>query len=1142
MNTGLKFFTVFLLLPLAFMLAQPRPEIVVQNSPSQVDLIRTSPDQRHMLSYGDNELRIWDMHSGRLRAIHNITDVVDICWDAGSKRLYYIRRAPEGYNQLHQWLWKQDKREIIPSPTGMLPRALLARNNVIYLAYIGNGNQPSTSRKVRLKLYQAGEQYSLCTINGPVRYFQHILYFNPQKHQLLTAIQGGASDSLLIWDTLEGRLLKTVTLPAELQFSNPVFSRLMQDRYLLINGVNASKLPVLGVYELYTGRCLFSQTFSEETVLHIPLSFNQEKELLFAENDFKNSVFYVKRINLGQRRAEILLTLSSPIRCFEPSRDGRTLLAGTAPENPQDHSLALYVLQNYEVNKKGFQLDHADSLSAPLLPNTLSFGIKTLPCLGIYGDRRDFQFILDAGDALIQKWSLYQGKPVKQFYIDVSSSEGKGFTLSNDAALVCHYTGNDGVEIKTLDDTFYQKLSWQHNADIGRRVRVSPDHRHALVASRPTASVYDFFESPSHHNILAGRPSLSIYNLATDSLHLHLEYAEPVYRFNWSEDNAFCYAGVGHRMIANELNDFDQRHVVKIWHSQSGKLYFEQAVSVSWKQSSATWHSPVTAMAMSGDNKYFAYLSMEKNKAFLNVYDLEQKRQMLKKGIKADFIDCAGMASTLLFSKDSGFIYMAASRSRPYLRRYALRSGELETFDEQTVACAGGGNAATLMADDEYIIALGQDHKLFLYSTLSRRLLLSSILFHDGNWISWTPSGYFDGSVQAGDYIFWKYGGRLYAFNQFKDTFFKPRQVVDGIKNHMMQKQLLLPRPPTVEIRSPKPNENFVAQKCLLNVVARDDIQVSNIQIYLNGKLITGADGKISLHRPQNKLGKQIVNKHIVLPDKINTLQALAVDNEGNQSIPTSVTVYANANVDHLPGLHVLSLGVGSYRAPLPDLKAAANDARAMGQIFLRQKSKTYRDVTVTTLVDDQVSRSAIRSALENLILTPEDVVILFVAGHGIQDRKGEFYFCLSDTDIEDLENTALNWEAFAENITGLNAGKILFFLDTCHSGDILGRVSGDRFAEYIARQTAVVFTSCKGVEYSLEDSRLGHGIFTYAILEGLEGEADLTGDARITMSELKTYVEDKVPALARQYRMVQTPYTPRLEHYVDFEIASAFQ
>jgi uncharacterized caspase-like protein len=81
-----------------------------------------------------------------------------------------------------------------------------------------------------------------------------------------------------------------------------------------------------------------------------------------------------------------------------------------------------------------------------------------------------------------------------------------------------------------------------------------------------------------------------------------------------------------------------------------------------------------------------------------------------------------------------------------------------------------------------------------------------------------------------------------------------------------------------------------------------------------------------------------------------------------------------------------------------------------------------------------------------------------------------------------------------------------------------------------------------KGVEYSLEDSRLGHGIFTYAILEGLDGKADLTGDARITMSELKTYVEDKVPALARQYRMVQTPYTPRLEHYVDFEIASAFQ
>lgn len=55
--------------------------------------------------------------------------------------------------------------------------------------------------------------------------------------------------------------------------------------------------------------------------------------------------------------------------------------------------------------------------------------------------------------------------------------------------------------------------------------------------------------------------------------------------------------------------------------------------------------------------------------------------------------------------------------------------------------------------------------------------------------------------------------------------------------------------------------------------------------------------------------------------------------------------------------------------------------------------------------------------------------------------------------------------------------------------------------------------------QYAIELARLGHGVFTYALLEGLKGKAD-TGpaDGIVTASEVIRFVEKTVPLLAEQY------------------------
>jgi len=102
-----------------------------------------------------------------------------------------------------------------------------------------------------------------------------------------------------------------------------------------------------------------------------------------------------------------------------------------------------------------------------------------------------------------------------------------------------------------------------------------------------------------------------------------------------------------------------------------------------------------------------------------------------------------------------------------------------------------------------------------------------------------------------------------------------------------------------------------------------------------------------------------------------------------------------------------------------------------------------------------------------------------------------------------------------------------VMFLDTCYSGTVGGRTFtrqqtrsanlSDQFLERLTRSRGrVVITASGPNEVALELPALGHGIFTYYLLEGLSGKADRNGDGIVTVSELYEYVEDQVDRRAR--------------------------
>jgi uncharacterized caspase-like protein len=108
-----------------------------------------------------------------------------------------------------------------------------------------------------------------------------------------------------------------------------------------------------------------------------------------------------------------------------------------------------------------------------------------------------------------------------------------------------------------------------------------------------------------------------------------------------------------------------------------------------------------------------------------------------------------------------------------------------------------------------------------------------------------------------------------------------------------------------------------------------------------------------------------------------------------------------------------------------------------------------------------------------------------------------------------------------------IRSERLIFIADSCYSGASGGRTIGlsetrasisDKFLDRIAGgKGRVILTASSANEVSAEDGKLGHGIFTYYLLEAVQGKADTNNDGIITVDETYQYVSDKVSKATEQ-------------------------
>ena len=431
-------------------------------------------------------------------------------------------------------------------------------------------------------------------------------------------------------------------------------------------------------------------------------------------------------------------------------------------------------------------------------------------------------------------------------------------------------------------------------------------------------------------------------------------------------------------------------------------------------------------------------------------------------------------------------------------------------------------------------------------------------------WVLWTPSGYYDASTGGEELIGWHlnngkdHAADFFPAAKFRSIKYRPDVIAKvlpalnesealrlaNIESGRLQQTAMVAQllPPVVSIIGLDDGARVSSSSVTIRYTTRTpaDAPVTGVRVLIDGRPVATERGIKVVAKDKSE---QSVT--VTIPEKDCEVSVIAENRNSSSDAATVRLVWAGRKQEEFtvqPKLYVLAVGVSAYKDPDLKLRYAAKDARDFAAAVQKQKGGMYRDVVIKTLVDAIATRDDVMDGLDWLQkeVTARDVGIIFIAGHGVNDPTGIYYYLPQNADTEKLKRTGVAFSDIKNTLASL-AGKAVLFVDTCHSGNVMGTRRGVADINAVVNELAstengtVVFASSTGKQYSLEDDKWGNGAFTKALVEGISGKADFTGKGRITINMLDLYLSERVKELTGGQ---QTPTTTKPQTIQDFPLA----
>jgi uncharacterized caspase-like protein len=351
------------------------------------------------------------------------------------------------------------------------------------------------------------------------------------------------------------------------------------------------------------------------------------------------------------------------------------------------------------------------------------------------------------------------------------------------------------------------------------------------------------------------------------------------------------------------------------------------------------------------------------------------------------------------------------------------------------------------------------------------------------------------------------------------------------------------PTPLTVAFRYPEDRARLTEESSVVTALVTSSKGVASTRVALNGAEVWTQAEKA----PPKSVAVAVP---VTLRPGANAIVLTAVEADGTIRQEVRTVVYdaprtvttgpLTAPPAAVSERWAVVIGVGDYEsAVIPRLRYTVADAEALHKALVGPAA--FKRDNVLLLTDRSERKPTLRNIKWGLgtflgrSARRDDTVVIFFAGHGAPEvdprgveRDGlAKYLIPSDADPDDLYSTALPMDELQTIFARIEAERVVAFLDACYSGAAGGRTFASRrtragsvddlFLERLTRSKGrAIVTASRPAEVSIELPELGHGIFSFYLVQGFNGAADLNRDGIISLQELYEYVEQQVTTKSR--------------------------
>jgi len=298
--------------------------------------------------------------------------------------------------------------------------------------------------------------------------------------------------------------------------------------------------------------------------------------------------------------------------------------------------------------------------------------------------------------------------------------------------------------------------------------------------------------------------------------------------------------------------------------------------------------------------------------------------------------------------------------------------------------------------------------------------------------------------------------------------------------------------------------------------VAENEDPISGFDVKVNGRQVTP---RAVRDLPRSGASAQQRTLSIPLEKGDNRIQIVARNAVGESVNELLVHLGREGLLDRKGKLFILAIGVDSYAKldPQNALRFAGADARLIVETLSKKARPLHTEVKTRLLVSGGGTPPT-KANIEDALLffreaKPEDTVILFLAGHGVNEGA-DYLFMPEDAQFTEdgkhwRPSSVVRWHVLQQALQEAQGSRIMF-VDTCHARGAYN----PRLIKDASDANIVVLSATDSATEAQERAELGHGVFSYALNKGLNGAADFMKRGAVSILALSQFVSEEVRRL----------------------------